>query len=57
MAASMLAVRVMSAAFGPEGFVTVPVPVSVHVVPESEPTYVTVPPGIETVVDGTESAE
>ncbi len=49
----MLAVRVMFPACGPEGFVTVPLPVSVHVVPESEPEYVAVPPVRVTVVDGT----
>ena len=35
--ACMLTVRVMSAAPGPDGFATVPVEVSVQVVPESEP--------------------
>ena len=53
ISACMLTVRVMLAASGPDGLVTVPVEVNVHVVPESEPLYVLEPPVRVTVVDGT----
>ena len=38
-------------------FGAVPVLVSVQVVPDSEPLYVTVPPGSVTVVEGTDDVE
>ena len=53
IAACMLTVRVTFAAPGPEGLVTAPVDVSVHVVPASAPLYVVEPPVSATVVDGT----
>jgi len=49
----VLTVRTTFAALGPEGFTTVPLDVSVHVVPDSEPLYVVDPPVRETVVEGT----
>ena len=49
----VLTVRTTLAADGPVGFVTVPLDVKVHVVPESEPLYVVDPPVSDTVVEGT----